>query len=438
MRSSLWVGLFVKRQEASDDQNVVVVTLGAFIREGLASTSSAKVHSSKRGEDSMAWRFRKSFSPIPGVRLTLTPRGLTTSVGVGPLRVSSGPSGAAFSASIPGTGLSFRQALGTSYAPHGPGKSTLLVPFPDQHQIPPTLSAPAASGMTEIKSAGSQGMTSEGLQVFKDMLTRARAQHAETSRDLTEAKESEARDVGKHKKWAEGYILRHLMKKRFASITTAAQDASAFREELQMQLDLSRLDTQFDIPDEVAKAFSRLSDDFAACSRSQRIWDNVAHRATNKNAERTSAARIVDLKIVAFKLGHCDVILAPMAVPCLQNANGGDLYLYPGFLLYLASATNFALIETAELDLSVERMRFIEADTKPSDAVQVGTTWAKTNLDGTRDKRFKENYEIPVMEYAKLTLKSALGLNEEYMLSNVAATEAFGRAWVEMKKVARR
>jgi len=30
----------------------------------------------------MGWRFRKSFSPLPGVRLNFSPRGISTSVGV--------------------------------------------------------------------------------------------------------------------------------------------------------------------------------------------------------------------------------------------------------------------------------------------------------------------------------------------------------------------
>ncbi|MEW6736418.1 MAG: DUF4236 domain-containing protein [Acidobacteriota bacterium] len=60
----------------------------------------------------MTWRFRKSFSPLPGVRITLSPSGVSTSVGVGPFRASIGPRGPAVTANIPGTGLSFRQALG--------------------------------------------------------------------------------------------------------------------------------------------------------------------------------------------------------------------------------------------------------------------------------------------------------------------------------------
>jgi hypothetical protein len=188
------------------------------------------------------------------------------------------------------------------------------------------------------------------------------------------------------------------------------------------------------MPDEIALAFQGLCEAFDALSRSQRVWDNVAHRATNRVAERTTAARVVDLKPVAFSLDTCGVIDTPMAVPKMANANGGDLFLFPGFLLYHATSTNYALVEYADLDIRVRRSHFHEESTPPSDARQVSTTWAKANKDGTPDRRFKDNRSIPVMLYATITLQSTSGLNEEYLVSNVEAAERFHAAWERMSR----
>ena len=43
----------------------------------------------------MGWRFRKSFNPLPGIRLNFSPRGISTSVGAGPARLYLGSQGAA-------------------------------------------------------------------------------------------------------------------------------------------------------------------------------------------------------------------------------------------------------------------------------------------------------------------------------------------------------
>ena len=77
--------------------------------------------------------------------------------------------------------------------------------------------------------------------------------------------------------------------------------------------------------------------------------------------------------------------------------------------------------------------RFHEEGPVPSDAEQGGTTWAKANKDGSPDKRFRDNYSIPVMRYATLTLRSSSGLNEEYMLSNVQSASDFETAFARLR-----
>ena len=42
---------------------------------------------------------------------------------------------------------------------------------------------------------------------------------------------------------------------------------------------------------------------------------------------------------------------------------------------------------------------------------------------------FANNYQIPVVESGGLCIKSQTGLNEQYMLSNVIATEQFVAEW---------
>ena len=58
----------------------------------------------------MEWRFRKSFCP-PGVRLNFSPRGISASVGAGPVRFYAGSQGAPVTTRIPGKGIGYRQSL---------------------------------------------------------------------------------------------------------------------------------------------------------------------------------------------------------------------------------------------------------------------------------------------------------------------------------------
>ena len=60
----------------------------------------------------MGWRFRKSFKVAPGVRLNVSKKGISTSIGpTKGAKINIGPNGTRFTASIPGTGLSYTTRL---------------------------------------------------------------------------------------------------------------------------------------------------------------------------------------------------------------------------------------------------------------------------------------------------------------------------------------
>jgi hypothetical protein len=60
----------------------------------------------------MAFRFRKSKSIFPGVRINLTPKGLGISAGTKGMRVSRSATGqSSLSAGIPGSGISYRKRI---------------------------------------------------------------------------------------------------------------------------------------------------------------------------------------------------------------------------------------------------------------------------------------------------------------------------------------
>lgn len=89
----------------------------------------------------------------------------------------------------------------------------------------------------------------------------------------------------------------------------------------------------------------------------------------------------------------------------------------------------FALIDTLDVELSFRQLRFIEEEPIPADSAVVGQTWAKVNKDGSPDRRFKGNYQIPIVGYGILAFCSASGLREEYVCSNPALAERFAEAW---------
>lgn len=63
----------------------------------------------------MGFRFRKSIKILPGIKVNLTQKGISSvSVGGKGLTINQGKKGTRVTASIPGSGLSYSQQLGSS------------------------------------------------------------------------------------------------------------------------------------------------------------------------------------------------------------------------------------------------------------------------------------------------------------------------------------
>jgi hypothetical protein len=136
---------------------------------------------------------------------------------------------------------------------------------------------------------------------------------------------------------------------------------------------------------------------------------------------------------VSLDLRAPEVLAPTKTVLRVQNANGGDLYLLPGMLLMFGGGRDFALIRLNDVTAQCRAVQFHETDAVPNDAMVTGETWAKANKDGTPDRRFANNFRIPIVRYGGLHFTSAGGLNEEFMFSDYEKTKAFAEAFARHK-----
>jgi hypothetical protein len=98
-------------------------------------------------------------------------------------------------------------------------------------------------------------------------------------------------------------------------------------------------------------------------------------------------------------------------------------------MLYRAAREAFSVIDFHDVRCSAAQVRFEEQEGVPTDSKVIGQTWAKSNKDGSRDKRFVDNFQIPLALYASWTLKSETGLWEEFQFSNTERLQSFLKTW---------
>ncbi|WP_246820876.1 hypothetical protein [Bradyrhizobium iriomotense] len=185
------------------------------------------------------------------------------------------------------------------------------------------------------------------------------------------------------------------------------------------------LDTEFQLSGPAHAAWQRLSDAFSTLMKSECVWDVKADRSKRSGEERSSATRVVDRRPVSLVRAGLPIIQSKYEALRWQNANGGDLFVYPGFLVVFQDENTFALLDLNEAKTTLVPQKFQETDINPHDAKRVGTAWKYSNRDGTPDRRYTNNSEIPVLLYGEIRWQSDSGLSEAYMFSNAEAAAAF-------------
>ncbi|MFL9835517.1 DUF4236 domain-containing protein [Chryseobacterium terrae] len=368
----------------------------------------------------MAWSYRKRIKIVPGVHLNFSKRGISTSIGVKGASLNFSSSGTRLNTSVLGFSNSYRLS----------GSSTSRIPTssnPNPQRFITELSE-------NIFSADLHEITSQNMEGIKESILVAQQQKAELQSDLKKIKRSLT--LTKTKKLASYVFVYGLINKNIPIKLTA--DIAAQRDavkETQLIINSSAVNIDVNFDDPTKRKYDLLYNAFKNLSTSHRIWDITGAHFQDRVAARSSASTLVHRRDAKIFCKSLSIINCNYEALYFQNVNGADLYFYPTFVLMYTNDQNFAIIGIHEFTLSFSPVSFTETSQIPRDSKIIRKTWAKVNKNGTPDKRFKNNYQIPVVQYGRLQFSTAAGLNEQYQISNFEFTDEFAKAFQEYKNL---
>ncbi len=290
----------------------------------------------------------------------------------------------------------------------------------------PLISSPAKED--NIFSAGIHKITSQDMQGVREAILLAQQQQLELQADL---KAIEQEIIRNKRKIQVSYLLLYgfFYKPFIQRVRDEIQVQQAVAKQVQEKMNGSVVELEVEFDREFSEQYRQVIDSFRHLMESQKIWDVTSVHYQDRVAARSSASALVNRREVRFRMQPLPFIRSQTEVLYFRNANGADLYFYPGFIVMHVSKDKFALIGANELLLDFTAIRFTETESVPIDAKVVDQTWAKVNKNGTPDKRFKENYQIPVVLYGELSLTTATGLQEQYQFSSYEASRDFWQAF---------
>lgn len=383
----------------------------------------------------MGLRFRRSVRLFPGVRLNFSRSGVSTTVGVRGATVTLGQQGSHLNLSLPGTGLSYR----TRISP--PVSRPLQVSEPAsawvEPQRPPPRGGPGVAAIPgteqEIRSADVNQLTSAGLSDLKALINAARQRKSELLREHANTAEV-LRRASSRLRLAETVIVRLVTKRWIPGLVDAANLAHDVHEDVKAQLDGCFVEVDFNLGPQARASYANLVTAFERVTSCRRIWDVTSRAGVDRVAARTTASTALTRESVTFEMVEPELVRTEFKALRLGNANGRPLQIYPGFFMMREPNGDFALIEFDEVDCRYAPSNFIEEEGAPADATQVDATWKYANKNGSRDMRFNNNYQIPVMRYGAFALSSGTGLAEAYMVSDFDKGASLARALAEHER----
>jgi hypothetical protein len=329
----------------------------------------------------MGWYLRKSFGFGP-VRLNLSKSGLGYSVGVRGARIGVGPRGNYIRL---GRGGVYYQKY---FSSTGSARLNLQPPISPAVDLPALGTAISTAHASELRDSTSEGLLNEIQQKHQ----RARLAPAQA---VLATMLVAGLSIANVSLW---FIVPVVL------VLAVGHGLLAWRDYAEKLVVLN-----YDLDSDARARYVELLKALQEFSSSSRIWRITSRQFGVDRKYHAGADTLLDKKATSLRLAPPPDLQTEIAVWALPV---GDqvLYFFPDrILVYEGSQVGTAHYEA--LNVALGQSRFVEGDAVPPDAQIVAYTWRYVNKNGTPDRRFGNNRQLPVVLYGQLAITSSSGLN---------------------------
>jgi len=185
----------------------------------------------------------------------------------------------------------------------------------------------------------------------------------------------------------------------------------------------------YNLEPHVEEAYQNLHSTFDVLRSCSQVW-HVGSKGDITNTHdwkvNSGAGHLVKRQGIAPYIGSPPYFRSNIAIPVLP-AGRQLLYFLPDRIL-VWDTNGVGAVSFDQLEVGFNERRFIEDDRVPKDAKVVDKTWKYVNKKGGPDRRFNNNYEIPIALYEEVFLTSKSGLRELFQTSRTGMGEKFRSA----------
>jgi hypothetical protein len=179
----------------------------------------------------------------------------------------------------------------------------------------------------------------------------------------------------------------------------------------------------YDLEPDALEAYQKFHEGISAMQACQRLWAVEASGANADYKYHAGASQLQRRKSVAFSMSQPPGVKTNVPVAALRLASE-TLYFFPE-RVFIYGPSGIGAVSYQQLEARTSNTNFVEEEQVPRDARLVGHTWKYLNKNGSPDRRFAHNPQLPILSYGELYLASTSGLRVYLQTSQASAPAAF-------------
>lgn len=355
----------------------------------------------------MGWRVRKSVNLGLGFRINLSKSGIGYSWGGKGFRITKKADGGTRTTySIPGTGISYVEETGAKNFSSGRAQGSSVT---GRNETEYSGVYPVVNGKIETLS------TPENQLFIKELKSKVQANF------ITKV-------IGGICIFLSCFLSEVISEDIFPVVFLAM--AGAVIALVMFINSFIHVNVEYDIDEDIADVIEKRNVALAYLCDCEKIWQIEEY--SNVSYIRVNAGAATKIKRKKAKL------IYGKAPKYLKIANDTKVYqLSVGKAKYIFLPDKIIVVESlkvgamkyGDIEIDMKNTNFVEESSVPADTNILRNTWKYVNNNGTPDRRFKNNMQLPVCEYKIVYLRSNTGLNVHLLLSSANKAEAFKEVW---------
>ncbi|MCK5107820.1 MAG: DUF4236 domain-containing protein [Nanoarchaeota archaeon] len=184
---------------------------------------------------------------------------------------------------------------------------------------------------------------------------------------------------------------------------------------------------------EIKEPFNKLNKEFIKFDKSEKIWRIETQQGTDDWKRNSGASNLVNRDEIQI-MNELPKFFDSNIIPYGFKIDSQEYYFFPDrILIYQGKEVGMATY--SELQIYTSITKFIEDQEVPSDTEVIGHNWKYMNKNGGPDRRFNNNYQIPVVLYSEIDLQTKSGINLKFQTSNKNACENLLQSFEGIRKI---